>query len=182
MANKLGQKQKLHNAEIILSIYRSNLKLPGGGVIYCHLSIVDSLNKLHFKKRNRRFNVWKMKLIHIYPRKSGHSLDKYLQILKKYSSIKMKEMIKSRSTIKRKDYSLQCDTCDKTLSSRKCLKTHISCVHEKIRQNECDWCYKVFTSNGNLKQHIRGVHEKIKLSTCHLCEKKFSVCILQIRP
>ena len=67
-----------------------------------------------------------------------------------------------------------CDICNKTFSSKSNLNSHISSVHNNIREYLCKTCDKTFSRHSKLKRHIKSVHDQIKDFLCPLCEFKSS--------
>ena len=55
------------------------------------------------------------------------------------------------------------------------LQKHIEFVHEKKNiEFVCKFCNKVLTSKANLKTHVRIVHEGARPFGCELCGKTFT--------
>ena len=50
----------------------------------------------------------------------------------------------------------------------KCLKNHITSVHEGNRPLKCDTCETKFSEKGILDMHVNSVHEKKKPFKCNL--------------
>ena len=67
-----------------------------------------------------------------------------------------------------------CPRCQKELSDKSALRTHIEGVHEKKR-HKCDQCEKDFASRGALRNHKHTKHEgkKIMQKQCPHCNNSF---------
>ena len=76
----------------------------------------------------------------------------------------------------------KCTVCDDSSSKEKCIKPHVTSVHEKIKPHKCssdsdtfcDVCEKYYSSKYFLKDHIAGVHEGKKPYKCTNCKVSFS--------
>ena len=73
----------------------------------------------------------------------------------------------------------KCDLCDKNFKSSKNLKSHIMCVHHKIKNHKCDLCDKTYSKKSDLKKHKQVVHEEINNYKCDSFEKSFSESNMQ---
>ena len=83
--------------------------------------------------------------------------------------IKYSKVQKKRKKAQKNEFS--CELCNKRLSSKYNLKTHIASVHEKkkrVRKKpfQCDICCAYFCSKGVLNTHITSVHEGKKEFQC----------------
>ena len=67
----------------------------------------------------------------------------------------------------------KCETCGKLLATKKCLKKHVKCVHEKTKDYHCTICNKSYTLLKCLTRHMKSTHDKIKNHKCNLCDKSF---------
>lgn len=69
---------------------------------------------------------------------------------------------------------VECDICQKKLSSRNCLSKHRK-IHTEKPKFECDICSKPFRDSCSLKVH-RRIHTGEKPYTCEIenCNRKFS--------
>ena len=86
--------------------------------------------------------------------------------------IKYSKVQKKRKKAQKNEFS--CELCNKRLSSKYNLKTHIASVHEKkkrVRKKpfQCDICCAYFCSKGVLNTHITSVHEGKKPFKCSSC-------------
>jgi exonuclease III len=63
-----------------------------------------------------------------------------------------------------------CNKCDKSLSSKQCLTSHMKVVHDKIKEFRCTKCDKSFAANYYLQTHIDVFHNEIKFN-CDKCPK-----------
>uniref|UniRef100_A0A6P7F4L7 Zinc finger protein 208-like n=1 Tax=Diabrotica virgifera virgifera TaxID=50390 RepID=A0A6P7F4L7_DIAVI len=70
------------------------------------------------------------------------------------------------------DYSVACDICKKTFSTRNELKVH-ELTHTGLKPHECNICHKSFSKKDTLKAHQR-VHTGEKPYVCKYCDKKFA--------
>ncbi|XP_045205916.2 zinc finger and BTB domain-containing protein 24-like [Mercenaria mercenaria] len=66
-----------------------------------------------------------------------------------------------------------CNICQRELSDKHKLKSHIETVHKPKDNLMCSICKMKFTSDGCLERHIRVVHLSRKQLTCEVCEKVF---------
>lgn len=73
-----------------------------------------------------------------------------------------------------KKISYKCEKCNKNLSSKESLKTHIENVHDKKRIINCNLCDNKFSNNTSLQLHIKAVHEKSLEEKCEKCNKIYS--------
>jgi len=69
-----------------------------------------------------------------------------------------------------KTKSFTCPMCFKVLSTKHCLKRHISDHNKTIK---CKFCEKLFGTQSRLKVHIREYHENSNGFGCEICGKKF---------
>ena len=79
---------------------------------------------------------------------------------------------------------LNCDSCEKTFSSKQRLRTHIAAIHEgkKLADTtvriDCSFCDKSFSSRQRLNSHIISIHEGKKPSStklkCSFCDQTFA--------
>ena len=71
---------------------------------------------------------------------------------------------------------VRCDVCQKVLSSKSKLRTHVENVHEKTR-HKCDQCEKEFSDRCSLRRHKLTKHEGMKIKRnqkqCPHCNKSF---------
>ena len=65
-----------------------------------------------------------------------------------------------------------CHLCDYKTTFRHCLKKHIDQVHNQIKNYKCDLCDFKATFRHSLKKHIDEVHNKIKNYKCDFCDYK----------
>lgn len=65
---------------------------------------------------------------------------------------------------------IQCPHCPVILHSKKSLKGHINCKHERKSEFKCTYCGKFYAYRGVLKTHMSRVHTG-KYS-CHICPMK----------
>jgi len=63
--------------------------------------------------------------------------------------------------------SFQCPICFKILSTKHCLKRHISDHNKTVK---CKFCEKLFGSKSNLNTHIRNYHENHERHICNICD------------
>lgn len=81
------------------------------------------------------------------------------------SSYKRKEDMNNHKVMHQNPEYLQCTTCNKQLTSFKCLRSHLKGVHffseDDLNIYTCDHCSKKFMSKGHKEYHIRNVHESL---------------------
>ena len=68
----------------------------------------------------------------------------------------------------------QCKTCDKFFSSKSVLHDHIAAIHEKVKNVKCTYCEKTFPTRRYMKSHERIKHLKDEQFSCETCPKYFS--------
>ena len=74
---------------------------------------------------------------------------------------------------------LECQQCQKILSSKENLLLHISIIHNGVKNFECLTCGRKFGYKKNLKKHIKAIHMKFEERNsnnaykCDICEKTF---------
>ena len=64
---------------------------------------------------------------------------------------------------------LKCNQCSHETYYKRCLKKHISRVHEKLRDYGCPDCEYATSEQFSLNRHIKIMHEKIKDHICGKC-------------
>ena len=55
---------------------------------------------------------------------------------------------------------LKCPECQKEISSKSNLRTHIKSVHEQSRDYICNYCDKTFKTSSSLQAHTERFHEE----------------------
>ena len=82
--------------------------------------------------------------------------------------------VKYSHPAKKKETKLKCGACKFTSATEDSLKSHVECVHEKIKRFKCQMCGYATYRKANLISHIREVHEKIKGFKCVMCPDTFT--------
>ena len=67
-----------------------------------------------------------------------------------------------------------CPACNKGLTRKASIKSHILTVHEKQKPFPCPVCNKGLTRKASIKSHILTVHEKQRPYKCDVCDRKLS--------
>ena len=80
---------------------------------------------------------------------------------------------KGKSDLNKKENDrFKCEICEKCLSDKSNLNTHMTTHYGKTKDIECPNCKKKFNTRINLNRHIKDVHGEKKFN-CKLCGKKF---------
>ena len=69
---------------------------------------------------------------------------------------------------------VKCPICEKILSEKGHLKTHIKLVHERNKAHVCHMCGKGFGEPILLRRHINGIHERKKKFVCQKCSAGYT--------
>ena len=62
----------------------------------------------------------------------------------------------------KKDKTIDCKICSKTLASNKSLKQHVNSIHKKMKPHKCQICARTFGQMAHLKYHVINVHNNLK--------------------
>lgn len=70
---------------------------------------------------------------------------------------------------KKKFEKFECPICNKLLSSKERVESHIKCVHMKAKHHVCEKCGSAYALVRDLEKHIKFVHERVRDQICDLC-------------
>uniref|UniRef100_A0A7S3E7Q7 C2H2-type domain-containing protein n=1 Tax=Rhodosorus marinus TaxID=101924 RepID=A0A7S3E7Q7_9RHOD len=67
-----------------------------------------------------------------------------------------------------------CQECELGFTKMFTYRSHIKCVHQKIKRYKCGECGKGFYFKKDLPKHQAAVHAKLKPFSCTTCGKSFA--------
>mmetsp|Transcript_21470 Transcript_21470/g.31230 ORF Transcript_21470/g.31230 Transcript_21470/m.31230 type:complete len:172 (-) Transcript_21470:168-683(-) len=67
-----------------------------------------------------------------------------------------------------------CHECELGFTKMFTYRSHIKCVHQKIKRYKCGECGKGFYFKKDLPKHELAVHAKLKPFSCTSCSKSFA--------
>ena len=87
-----------------------------------------------------------------------------------------KQLNKHRRAAHPKEKTVQCQVCQKMLSSKDSLKTHML-IHDDVRNYKCAFCSKSFRHSQALKKHEQ-LHKNLeKPNQCVICQVSLTKCL-----
>ncbi|XP_044744052.1 zinc finger protein 615-like [Chrysoperla carnea] len=66
-----------------------------------------------------------------------------------------------------------CKICNKNLTSKRTLKTHMIVMHSEMKKRECHICGKAYKLQCNVNAHIQSAHMDVRPHICSTCNKAF---------